>query len=93
MAEHTFTVEVVYAGPKSSIQRRRVELREGSTVMHAIEACGITLSLPVGAIDPTCLGIFGRKVAPDQLVRSGDRIEIYRPLALDPKEARRRRTR
>ena len=93
MAEHTFTVEVVYAGPKSWIQRRRVELRAGSTVMQAIEASGMELSLPAGAIDPTRLGIFGRKVAPDQLVRGGDRIEIYRPLTLDPMEARRRRTR
>jgi len=93
MAEHTFTVEVVYAGPKSRIQRHQVELLVGSTVMQAIEASGMALSLPTGTIDPTRLGIFGRKVAPDQLVHGGDRIEIYRPLTLDPMEARRRRTR
>ncbi|TAL96260.1 MAG: RnfH family protein [Rhodanobacter sp.] len=93
MVEHSITVEVVYAGPQSWIERRRVELREGSTVMCAIEACGMESSLPAGAIHAARLGIFGHKVTPDQLVRDGDRIEIYRPLALDPKEARRRRTR
>lgn len=93
MAERTVTVEVVHVGPDSRVERRRVELCEGSTVMRAIELCGIAPSLPAGSIDPARLGIFGRKVAADQLLRDGDRIEIYRPLVLDPKEARRRRTR
>lgn len=93
MAERIITVEVVYAGSDSCIERHRVELCEGSTVMRAIEVCRIEPSLLAGSIDPARLGIFGRKVAPDQLLHDGDRIEIYRPLALDPKEARRRRTR
>jgi hypothetical protein len=37
------------------------------------------------------LGIYGRVVAPSATLAHGDRVEIYRPLALDPKEARRRR--
>ena len=93
MAEGTITVEVVYVGPDSRVERRRVELCEGSTVMRAIELCGIEPSLPAGSIDPARLGIFGRKVVPGQRLHDGDRIEVYRPLVLDPKEARRRRTR
>ncbi|HEY8328159.1 MAG TPA: RnfH family protein [Rhodanobacter sp.] len=92
MAERTICVEVVYAGTEQPIQRR-VELIEGSTVMQAIDASGIVVMLPDGAIDPARLGIFSRKVAPDRLVRGGDRIEIYRSLLLDPMEARRRRAR
>jgi len=37
------------------------------------------------------LGIFGRPVTPDTVLGDSDRVEIYRPLAIDPKEARRRR--
>lgn len=92
MAERTVRVEVVYAGPEQLV-RRRVELAGGSTVMQAIVASGMVAMLPGEAIDPSRLGIFARKVAPDRLVREGDRIEIYRPLALDPMEARRRRAR
>lgn len=92
MAEHTIRVEVVYAGEEQPIQRR-VELADGCTVMQAIDASGIVAMLPAGTIDPARLGIFARRVAPDRLVREGDRIEIYRPLLLDPMEARRRRAR
>lgn len=89
MAEQV-TVEVAYAGPVSQLVRR-VVVPVGSTVMQAIEASGIAHEVPGLVIDPARLGIFSRKVAPDQVVGEGDRVEIYRPLTLDPKEARRRR--
>jgi hypothetical protein len=93
MAERPITVEVVFAGPASRLVRRRVEVSMGCSVIQAVEASGIAQCLPADVIDPSRLGIFARKVAPDQLVRDGDRIEIYRPLVLDPMEARRRRSR
>ncbi|WP_267225934.1 RnfH family protein [Dyella silvae] len=89
MAEQ-ITVEVAYAGPVSQLVRR-VAVPEGSTVMQAIEASGIAQAVPGLVIDPARLGIFSRKATPDQRVGEGDRVEIYRPLTLDPKEARRRR--
>lgn len=92
MAERTIHVEVVHAGTGLPLMFR-VELAAGSTVMQAIQASGIAGLLPAGSIDPDRLGIFSRKVAPDCAVQDGDRIEIYRPLILDPKEARRRRAR
>ncbi len=85
-------VEVVHAGAAGQLLRR-VELATGSTVMQAIEASGIIGMLPDGVLDPHRLGIFARKVSPDQPVHDGDRIEIYRSLLLDPMEARRRRAR
>jgi hypothetical protein len=51
----------------------------------------LTQTIPGLVIDPAHLGIFSRKVAPDHVLGEGDRVEIYRPLILDPKEARRRR--
>lgn len=92
MVERTITAEVVYAAAGLQILRR-VELAEGSTVEQAINASGIAGMLPAGAIDGRHLGVFACKVAPDQIVQNGDRIEVYRPLTLDPMEARRRRAR
>ncbi len=89
MAEQ-FHVEVAYAGAARQVVRR-VALPAGSTVMQAIEASGLARDIPGLVIDPAHLGIFSRKATPDQLVGEGDRVEIYRPLTLDPKEARRRR--
>ncbi|RAO74991.1 RnfH family protein [Dyella jiangningensis] len=89
MAE-SLHVEVVYAGPSQQVVRR-VSLPAGSTVMQAIEASGLARDVPGLVVDPARLGIFSRKAAPDQVLGEGDRVEIYRPLTLDPKEARRRR--
>jgi putative ubiquitin-RnfH superfamily antitoxin RatB of RatAB toxin-antitoxin module len=86
-------VEVIHVDAESRVERRRTRLPAGSTVMQAIVASGIVSVLPPGTLDPARLGIFGRKVTPEQLVRDGDRVEICRPLAFDPKEARRRRVR
>jgi putative ubiquitin-RnfH superfamily antitoxin RatB of RatAB toxin-antitoxin module len=68
-----------------------VELPAGATVMQAIEASGLAARVPGLTIDPARLGVFSRKVAPDRVLEDGDRVEVYRPLTLDPKEARRRR--
>ena len=84
------TVEVAYAGVTRQIVRR-LELRAGSTVLEAITAAGLEEAVPPGGIDPARLGIFSRRVSADQVLCHGDRVEIYRPLTLDPMEARRQR--
>jgi putative ubiquitin-RnfH superfamily antitoxin RatB of RatAB toxin-antitoxin module len=89
MAEQV-TVEVVFAEP-SRRWLREVTLPEGSTVAQAIEASGIVRDIPGLVVDPARLGVFSRKVTLDHVLGEGDRVEIYRPLTMDPKEARRRR--
>jgi uncharacterized protein len=84
------TVEVVCATPKRQLLRR-VTLPNGSRVSEAVEQSGILKEMPEVAYDPSRLGIFSRRVAPDDLLHDGDRVEIYRSLTLDPKDARRRR--
>jgi putative ubiquitin-RnfH superfamily antitoxin RatB of RatAB toxin-antitoxin module len=76
-------VEVVYASPASQ-QVVKVQLKPGATVRDAVVASGFY-------IKNYKLGIFGRTVPLDTKVADGDRVEIYRPLLIDPKEARRRR--
>ena len=83
-------VEVVYAGVDHQ-ELRHVTLPAGATVMQAIDASGIAAVLPAGTVADDRLGMFSRRVGPDDRLADGDRVEIYRPLTLDPKEARRRR--
>ena len=70
-----------------------VSLPEGSRVADAIDASGIRKALAGVEILPDRIGIFARKASPDALLREGDRVEIYRLLKVDPKEARRQRAR
>lgn len=91
MSEPCIEVEVVYAGVTRIA--RTLELRAGCTALQAVEASGIVDLLPPGTLDPERLGIFAQRVRPQQILRSGDRVEIYRPLLLEPMDARRRRAR
>ena len=86
MAER-IRVGVVYADPHTQIEKW-VDVSPDSTVGEAIASSGI--ELPAG-FTPAATGIFGRIVEASHRVRDGDRIELYRPLEVDPKEARRRR--
>ena len=70
-----------------------VELRvaNGATAGQAITRSGILQKHPEIDLAKNGLGIFGRHVDAGALLRDGDRVDIYRPLIADPKEARRRR--
>lgn len=82
------TVEVVYALP--GVQRVvGVRLPPGSTVRQAVEAAGLEKEFPGLDVAGCPVGIYGRVVPDDHGVREGDRVEVYRPLARDPREARR----
>lgn len=74
-------IEVVSADPRGATVRS-VTLPAGATVRDALAAA---------AVKATAVGIFGKRVAMETKLTDGDRVEIYRPLAMDPKEARRRR--
>jgi putative ubiquitin-RnfH superfamily antitoxin RatB of RatAB toxin-antitoxin module len=66
-----------------------VEVAAGSTLRDAVRASGLPRLAPEIDPDALDLGVFNSPRMPDEPVREGDRIEIYRPLAVDPKEARR----
>lgn len=90
MSSETLTVEVAY-GERDRQGLVEVELPVGATVSEAIEASGLTAEFPALEVHPERVGIFGRKVSLEQVLREGDRVEIYRPLLADPKEVRRAR--
>lgn len=84
--------EVAYALP--TVQRcYLVRLAAPATVRAAIESSGVLAEFPDIDLARQRVGIFGRIASLDQLIQPGDRVEIYRPLEADPKEARRDRVR
>lgn len=66
-------------------------VEQGATAVHALHQSGILDRFPEIASDTVKLGIHGRILAPDTPLREGDRVEIYRPLTVDPKSTRRSR--
>lgn len=82
-------VWVVYALPDRQALRE-LELPESATVAEAVARSGLLEQFPEIGSRPLACAIFGRAVADSQPLRAGDRVEILRPLQVDPKESRRR---
>jgi putative ubiquitin-RnfH superfamily antitoxin RatB of RatAB toxin-antitoxin module len=70
---------------------RALEVEAGTTIGQAIELSGILQEAPEINLVTMPVGIYGKKKALDTVLQPRDRIEIYRPLIADPKDARRRR--
>lgn len=83
-------VEVVYAARQRQA-RYAVELPDRATVRDAIEASGVCAEFPEIDLAVNRVGIYGKLASLGSGLRDHDRVEILRPLAVDPKEARRRR--
>ena len=83
-------IEVVYAAPERQA-RYALELPDRATVRDAIEASGVCADFPAIDLAANRVGIYGKLAALETTLRDRDRVEILRPLAIDPKEARRRR--
>lgn len=93
----SITVEVAYALPDKQ-KILAVNVPEGSTAMEAVLVSGIVNEFPEIDLNEAKMGLFGKHLGtkglagPDEyVVQPKDRIEIYRPLLIDPKEIRRRR--
>lgn len=89
MADSKFKVEVAYALPEKQ-RIIQVSVFPGATVYDAVVQSGIVDVFPMINPDTDKMGIFGKAVKKpkEQELREGDRIEIYRPLIIDPKQAR-----
>lgn len=81
-------VELVYSSLEQKTVHMRLELESGSTVLDALHASGIYNTYP--ETQEMAVGIYAKVVSLDTILKDGNRLEIYRPLALDPKEKRRR---
>jgi hypothetical protein len=84
-------VSVVYSPKAREVHERQLRLPTGCTALQALQASGLLQQFSELAGSELQVGIWGRKARPGQLLRENDRVEIYRPLAVDPKVARRKR--
>ena len=88
--QQLISIEVVLATPERQ-KLIALEVQAGSNIEDAIAQSKILEEFEGFDLDPARVGIFGRKAAMTDVLRAGDRIEIYRPLIADPKESRRQR--
>lgn len=90
MASDLLKIEVIFALPEKQ-EGISLTVPTGSTVEEGIRASGILEQY--SQIDLACMkvGIYGKKVDLHHVLEAGDRVEIYRPVTIDPKEARRKK--
>lgn len=83
-------IEVVYALPDEQTVKS-LDVADGTTALDAVKQSGILGIHSELNADDLSLGIFSKACEHDQVLKAGDRVEIYRPLLADPKEIRKRR--
>ena len=89
----TLRVSVAYSPRAGVVDESELRVRAGATLIEAIRASGVLERHAGLDLTQVKLGIWGRIQVPDAPLRERDRVEIYRPLRVDPKEARRQRFR
>jgi len=90
MADADITVQVCHALPDSTFLRS-LHVPAGSTIEQAVAQSGLLQAIPGIDLSINMVGIYGKKKPLDTVLHEHDRVEVYRPLQADPKEARRRR--
>ncbi|QEY24560.1 RnfH family protein [Neisseria animalis] len=85
-------IELVYGLPDRQVLET-LRVAEGTTARVAVLQSNMAAHFPEVDLQTAPLGIFGKRVKDETVLRDKDRVEIYRPLLIDPKEARRRRVR
>lgn len=90
-ADDRMAVTVVYSSKSRKVLEIQLALEEGSTVAQALDAIDwVTQDSDAPPSDAT-QGVWGKKVGLNHVLRDQDRLEVYRPLVVDPKVARRER--
>jgi hypothetical protein len=92
-APATLRIAVAWSPGAGQAFELALELPAGSTALDAIRASGVLQRPSAIDLSTQAIGIWGRVAALDAILSEGDRVEVYRPLAIDPKEARRLRAR
>ncbi|HWH82559.1 MAG TPA: RnfH family protein [Burkholderiaceae bacterium] len=84
-------VSVVYSPRAGEVDEVLLRLAPGATVADAVRASGLQERHPQAGLDALPVGVWGTFCQRGDALRDRDRVELYRPLKVDPKEARRRR--
>jgi hypothetical protein len=89
----TIVVTVACSPRPGTVEETALRLPADATVLDALEAGGLLARDSELELEGLAVGVWGRLRPLDAALRDGDRVEIYRPLQVDPKEARRLRQR
>lgn len=88
--DELIAVEVAYASPNQQ-WLLKLDVAPGTTLAEAVALSGLPERVPQIDLQQQRVGIWSRLVTQDEVLKPGDRVEIYRPLLADPKEVRRQR--
>ena len=87
----SISVEVVYSPGPRLVHHQSVQLPAGCLLTQALPAIAQALGIPLAAITALEVGVWGLRCPKDRVLLTGERVEFYRPLRVDPKVARRER--
>ena len=90
MTNLDINIELIYPKPNEQILVS-LTVSAGTTVLQAIEKSNILITYPEINFKINKVGIFSKVTKLNEVLRDGDRIEIYRPLIADPKEVRKKK--
>jgi putative ubiquitin-RnfH superfamily antitoxin RatB of RatAB toxin-antitoxin module len=90
VADEPIEVEVAYARPDEQVILT-VKVPPGTAIAEAIRLSGVLERFPEIDLAANKVGVFGKVGRLEQELAAGDRVEIYRALIADPKEARKQR--
>ena len=91
MRDQEIAVQVAYSPATREVHEIELTLAQGSTVADALRASGLVARFAELSSGQPLAGVWNRKTDLHQVLRDGDRVEIYRALKVDPKASRRER--
>ena len=87
-APQAMSVTIVFSPEPREMREWTVPVPMGRLVADVLSMCAVHWGVPVVELTAMDVGVWGKRVSVDQPLRNGDRLEIYRPLRVDPKVAR-----
>jgi len=84
-------VTIVYSPAARLVREWLLETANTSSAKQVVMACGILAEFPDLSLETLNLGVWGKRYSLSHKLKDNDRLEIYRPLRVDPKVARRER--
>ena len=91
MDKPTISVSVVYAESDTTWFRRELTMQEGATVRDALMCSEFLAAHPEWSLEQLVVGIFSHRRSLDTILHDLDRVEVYRPLKIDPRVSRKDR--
>ena len=84
-------VTVTYSPAPRQVREWALDMPSGSSAKQAVAQCGVLAEFADLALDSLAIGVWGKRYSLSHKLKDNDRVEIYRPLRVDPKVARRER--